>query len=199
MPIWLIVMAPGHRWENGSMGFNGRSWSLPSLDLALSSSPDISTGESGGRRSRSHPASSGRHPPYGKKEGTPENHPPRGHFLADDFRLGGALGSRDCVDPMRIHWTPRFVGTLLYNAVPGNVLAWLLWSYSLHHLPSGVAGMGTFLAPLVGVMASWGQLGERPGLFEGTGMARIFLAVNLKSQQRHRPKDQGAHRNRRRK
>ncbi len=92
------------------------------------------------------------------------------------------------VDPLQIHWTPRFVGTLLYNAVPGNALAWLLWSYSLHHLPSGMAGMGTLLAPLVGVLASWGQLGERPGLFEGTGMALIFLAMVLISWQHLRAK-----------
>jgi drug/metabolite transporter (DMT)-like permease len=94
------------------------------------------------------------------------------------------------IDPLQIHWTPRFVGALLYNAIPGNALAWLLWSYALHRLPSGVAGMGTLLAPLVGVLASWAQLGERPGSFEAAGMVLIFLAMVLVSVQYLRPKEE---------
>ncbi len=94
------------------------------------------------------------------------------------------------IDPLQIHWTPRFVGALLYNAIPGNALAWLLWSYALHRLPSGVAGMGTLLAPLVGVLASWAQLGERPGSFEAAGMVLIFMAMVLVSVKYLRPKEE---------
>lgn len=93
------------------------------------------------------------------------------------------------VDPLEIRWTPVFAATLFYNAVPGNALAWLLWSYSLNRLPSGVAGMGTLLAPLVGVLASWGQLGERPGAFEGAGMILIFSAMILVTWQHLKPKE----------
>jgi drug/metabolite transporter (DMT)-like permease len=82
-------------------------------------------------------------------------------------------------DPLTLHWSPSLVGALLYNALPGNALAWILWAYALRHLPSGVAGMGTLVAPLVGVLASWAQLGERPGGQEFQGMAFIFLALFL--------------------
>ncbi len=93
------------------------------------------------------------------------------------------------MDPLTIHWTPTFVGALIYNAVPGNALAWLLWTYALHKLPSGIAGMGTLAAPLIGVLAAWAQLGERPGDWEGIGMAAIFLALALVSWQHLRPRE----------
>ncbi len=95
--------------------------------------------------------------------------------------LGGIvlLGVAALVDPWRIHWTPALSLALFYNAVPGNALAWLLWSYALNRLPSGVAGMGTLLAPAVGILASWGQLGEVPNLSTGAGMGLIFLSMAL--------------------
>ncbi|MHB1606137.1 MAG: DMT family transporter [Leptospirales bacterium] len=83
------------------------------------------------------------------------------------------------VDPIHILWTPSFVGALLYNAIPGNALAWVLWAYVLHSLPPGIAGMGTLIAPLIGVFAAWGQLGERPGGWEAIGMTLIVLALLL--------------------
>ncbi len=105
--------------------------------------------------------------------------------------LGGAVLTllAFAVDPVSIHPTPGFFMALSYNAILGNALAWLLWSYALHHLPPGVAGMGTLLAPLIGVLASWGQLGERPGLLEGAGMGLILLAMMLVSVLHLRPQE----------
>ncbi len=93
-------------------------------------------------------------------------------------------------DPVQIHWTPRFIGALLYNAIPGNALAWVLWAYALHRLPSGIAGMGTLFAPLIGVVAAWVQLGERPGIWESAGMALVFLSLILVSWHHLRPKEE---------
>lgn len=95
--------------------------------------------------------------------------------------LGGVviLGLALLVDPWSIHWTTGLTLAFLYNAVPGNALAWILWAYALHRLPSGVAGMGTLLAPAVGILASWGQLGERPDWLEGSGMTLIFVSMAL--------------------
>ncbi len=90
-------------------------------------------------------------------------------------------------EPVRIDWTPLFMGALLYNAIPGSALALLLWAYAVDRLPSGVAGMATLFSPLIGVLAAWIQLGERPGAWEGTGMAAIFLALALISWQQLRP------------
>ncbi len=103
---------------------------------------------------------------------------------------GVALGVLAMImDPLRIHWTPRFVGDLLYNAIPGNALAWVLWAYALQRLPAGIAGMGTLFVPLIGVMAAWEQLGERPGDWEAAGMLLVFLALVLVSWQHLRPKE----------
>ncbi|POB10030.1 DMT family transporter [Sulfobacillus sp. hq2] len=83
------------------------------------------------------------------------------------------------LEPLRIHWTPLFIGALLYNAIPGSAIALLLWAYAVDRLPPGMAGMATLFSPLIGVLAAWLQLGERPGLFEGMGMTAIFLALAL--------------------
>ena len=89
-------------------------------------------------------------------------------------------------EPVRINWTPLFTGALFYNAIPGSALALLLWAYAVGRLPSGIAGMATLFSPLIGVLAAWIQLGERPGAWEGTGMAAIFLALALISWQQWR-------------
>ncbi len=106
--------------------------------------------------------------------------------------FGGVVlsGLALCIEPMHVNFTVGLGWALFYNAVPGNALAWLLWSYSLHHLPSGVAGMGTLLAPAVGILSAWLQLGERPGPFEGLGMFVLFFAMLLVSWEHLRNKDE---------
>ncbi|MHB8255022.1 MAG: DMT family transporter [Acidiferrobacter sp.] len=83
------------------------------------------------------------------------------------------------VDPLHVQWTPLFITALAYNAILGSALALVLWAYAIDRLPSGVAGMATLLSPLIGVIAAWLQLGERPGPWEGAGMISIFLALAL--------------------
>ena len=78
-----------------------------------------------------------------------------------------------------VQWTPYFIGALAYNALAATALAWVLWMFALQELPAGMAGMGTLLTPLVGVMAAWIQLGERPGGWEAVGMVLIFAALAL--------------------
>ncbi len=74
-------------------------------------------------------------------------------------------------------WTGWFIVALIYNAALASPVALLLWFYSLRHLPAGTAGLGRLLAPVVGVSASWIQLGERPNAYEGAGMVLILLAL----------------------
>ncbi|TCV81235.1 DMT family transporter [Sulfurirhabdus autotrophica] len=82
-----------------------------------------------------------------------------------------------------VQWSSYFIGALLYNALFGTAIGWLLWLYSLHKLPAGTASLGTLATPVVGVMAAWVQLGEKPGVSEGWGMiligAGLFLLVML--------------------
>lgn len=76
-----------------------------------------------------------------------------------------------------IQWTSNFIGAVFFNAVLCNALAWLLWLYALQRLSAGVASMTSLVAPVLGVLAAWFQLGERPGVGEAIGMALIGLSL----------------------
>jgi drug/metabolite transporter (DMT)-like permease len=76
-------------------------------------------------------------------------------------------------------WTGWFVVMLLYNAVLASALAMLLWFYSLRQLPAGTAGLGRLMAPVIGVLASALQLGERPNDYEIAGMVLILVGLSL--------------------
>jgi drug/metabolite transporter (DMT)-like permease len=81
------------------------------------------------------------------------------------------------VDAPPIVWSPRLFAAIGFNAIFCNALAWLLWLYALQRLAAGVASMTSMLAPLIGVMAAWIQLGEQPSSFEIVGMLLIGLAL----------------------
>lgn len=76
-----------------------------------------------------------------------------------------------------IQWTHTFMLTIIYSIFLSGSLAWVLWLYALQRLPAGVASMASMLAPVIGVVAAWVQLGERPGNVELTGMLFIALAL----------------------
>ncbi|MCB5188680.1 DMT family transporter [Methylobacillus caricis] len=87
-----------------------------------------------------------------------------------------------------IQWTANFIGAVLFNAVLCNALAWLLWLYALQHLPAGIASMTSLLAPVIGVLAAWWQLGENPSQGEVIGMLLIGVALLIISIQSMRSK-----------
>lgn len=76
-------------------------------------------------------------------------------------------------------WNATLVAALLYNVIVCSAVAWLLWLYVLHELPAGTAGISSLAIPVVGVLAAWIQLGERPGTVEAIGMALILAALGL--------------------
>ena len=78
-----------------------------------------------------------------------------------------------------IHWTGTFILALLYNIGPGNALAWFLWLFIVNRLPASVSGLNALAIPIVGVLAGWLQLGERPGPTEAVGMLLVFAALTL--------------------
>lgn len=82
---------------------------------------------------------------------------------------------------LSIHWTGYFIGALLYNIIPCNALAFLLWLFIVRNLSAGVAGMGSLITPLFGVFCAWVILGETPGYIEGLGMLLISAALLILS------------------
>jgi drug/metabolite transporter (DMT)-like permease len=76
-------------------------------------------------------------------------------------------------------WNASFIFALVFNVLPANALAWVLWLYVLHTLPTGTAGIASLSVPVVGVIAAWIQLGEQPGVPEAVGMALIVAALSI--------------------
>jgi drug/metabolite transporter (DMT)-like permease len=83
------------------------------------------------------------------------------------------------VSERAIDWNGYFVGALAYNAIGGMAVATLLWLYILQRLPATISGLSSLVVPIVGVAAAWLQLGERPSLAEGAGIALILAALGV--------------------
>ena len=49
--------------------------------------------------------------------------------------------------------------------------------YALQHLPARDASMGTLANPVIGIIAAWLQLGEKPSTPEAIGMGLVVLAL----------------------
>jgi drug/metabolite transporter (DMT)-like permease len=80
-----------------------------------------------------------------------------------------------------INWTPSLIAALLYNIVPGTVIAWLLWLYALRRLSAGTTSMVSLITPVIGVLSAAWQLGERPATGELAGMLLIGSGLALLS------------------
>ncbi len=70
-----------------------------------------------------------------------------------------------------------FFGALAYNVLIISALNWLLWVFALQYLSVGVASMAALCTPVIGVLAGWLELGERPGALELAGMLAIAAAL----------------------
>ncbi len=76
-------------------------------------------------------------------------------------------------------WSNYLLAAVIYNVVLCNAVAFILWFYILKNLPAGVAGLGTLGTPLLGALAAWWLLGERPDVYTGMGMGLIACALFL--------------------
>lgn len=76
-------------------------------------------------------------------------------------------------------WTGTFLLCVTYSAVLATALSVGLFVMALSSLPASAAGLGTLAVPVVGVVTSWLQLGERPTGIEAAGMALIIAALAL--------------------
>jgi drug/metabolite transporter (DMT)-like permease len=83
------------------------------------------------------------------------------------------------VDKTGPTWNASFIEALAFNVIVASAVAWVLWLYVLHNLKAGTAGISTLAIPVVGVASAWIQLGERPGIYEATGIGLILAALAL--------------------
>ena len=84
------------------------------------------------------------------------------------------------------YWSTRLILSLLYNIGPATALAFLLWFTLQQRIEAGFLSLIVLIVPLVGIVAGWAQLGERPSGPEAIGMALIMtgIAVMVLSQRR---------------
>ena len=78
-----------------------------------------------------------------------------------------------------VRWNLEFVWTLLFSAILATAIGWWLWTYVLAHTPAGPTGLNSLGIPVVAVIGSAIQLGERPPPLELAGMAAIGIALAL--------------------
>jgi len=76
-----------------------------------------------------------------------------------------------------IQWTLPFVLSLTYTTLLATAVAVYLWFLLLSRLEAGTAAFGVLLAPVIALIASWFQLGERPPPIESLGLAIILFAI----------------------
>jgi drug/metabolite transporter (DMT)-like permease len=112
-------------------------------------------------------------------------------FTAWQMLLGGLplLAAALLVPSPPIVWSGAFIAALIWSVIPGNAIAWLLWSYALSRLPAGVAGLGTLGSPVIGVLSARIQLGEVPTGLEAVGMLLIIGALVLNATQALRSRE----------
>jgi drug/metabolite transporter (DMT)-like permease len=78
-----------------------------------------------------------------------------------------------------VRWNTEFVIAVVFSAVFATAIGWWLWTYVLSHTSAGIAGLNSLGIPVVAVIASAIQLGERPPALELAGMLMIGVALAL--------------------
>ena len=78
-----------------------------------------------------------------------------------------------------IQWTLEFKVALFTSAIFATGLGWWLWTYVLAHSSAGIAGLNALGIPVVAVLSSALQMGERPSAQEMAGMLAIGTALTL--------------------
>jgi len=76
-------------------------------------------------------------------------------------------------------WTWTYDAMLVYNILFATAAAWLLWLFIVGRLPATQSGLTSLAVPVVGVLAGWWQLGERPSTGEVAGMLFVFAGLAL--------------------
>jgi drug/metabolite transporter (DMT)-like permease len=78
-----------------------------------------------------------------------------------------------------IRWNFELAWALAFSAILATAVGWWLWTYVLAHSPAGITGLNSLGIPVVAVVASAMQLGERPPELELAGMLLIGGALGL--------------------
>lgn len=78
-----------------------------------------------------------------------------------------------------VRWNLEFVAALVFCAAVATAVGWWLWTYVLARTPAGIAGLNSLGIPVIAVLSSAVQLGERPPPLELAGMVAIGAALGV--------------------
>ena len=78
-----------------------------------------------------------------------------------------------------VDWATEFIVALAFSSIFATAIGWWLWTYVLSNTSAGIAGLNSLGIPVIAVLGSALQLGERPPPLELTGMAAIGTALAL--------------------
>ena len=85
------------------------------------------------------------------------------------------------VHSRRIEWTPEFIVLTTLLGIVGTAGGWMAWFYVLKRLPAGVTSMTSLGIPVIAIVGSSLQFGERPTPLELTGMICTGIALAIVS------------------
>jgi drug/metabolite transporter (DMT)-like permease len=71
-----------------------------------------------------------------------------------------------------IAWTPPFIALVLVLGIVATAGGWIAWFHVLRSLPASTTSMSSLGIPVVVLLSSALQLGERPTSAEWIGMGR---------------------------
>jgi drug/metabolite transporter (DMT)-like permease len=102
-------------------------------------------------------------------------------FTAWQLFFGGVALSllATTISHQPIEWTAEFWWALGFSAILATAIGWWLWTYVLAHSPAGITGLNSLGIPVIAVIGSAIQLGERPPPMELAGMLMIGVALGL--------------------
>jgi drug/metabolite transporter (DMT)-like permease len=87
------------------------------------------------------------------------------------------VASMHAHEPVR--WEIEFILALAFSSILATAIGWWLWTYVLARTPAGIAGLNALGIPVIAVLSSAIQLGERPPALELAGMLAIASALGL--------------------
>ncbi len=95
--------------------------------------------------------------------------------------LAVALDGPAAVGHALTHLTPAAIASTLYTAWLASLFGYGVWNMLLARHPASAVVPFTMLVPVVGMLAAWLVVGERPNLAEASGGALLLLGVGVTS------------------
>jgi probable blue pigment (indigoidine) exporter len=98
-------------------------------------------------------------------------------FLFGGVALAGWAGAVEGAPG--VSWTPRFLAALLFLALIGTALTYLIWFTELQRSPLVSLSAWTMLTPVFGITLGWLLLGDRLSVQQTIGVALVLAALPI--------------------